>query len=321
MNEPLISVIVPCYNQADFLSDALDSVMAQTYSDWECIIVNDGSPDNTEEVADLYCKKDKRFNYIRKSNGGLSSARNKGLEMATGQFIQFLDSDDIISPKKFETQLTCLKDIKADVLVSDFNFFTLDINNQFDNYLSLQSYDFSLEGFLYKWIALIYVIPIHCGLFDRWFLLNNGIKFDERAKTFEDWIFWSTLALYKPCFYHNPFKLAHYRIHENSMSKDLKRIQNGYLVAAFLIEELLPESKKNVFREKISEILVNRLLISFGQQENSIKANSIDYKFGHIFLFPFHKISGIVKKIVRYIMKIVRLISKEKKSNIMDLLA
>ena len=92
-----VSIIVPCYNQAQYLPEALQSVLDQTYENWECIIVNDGSPDNTEEVAKQWVEKDSRFKYFYKENGGLSSARNTGIAIAKGEFILPLDADDRIS--------------------------------------------------------------------------------------------------------------------------------------------------------------------------------------------------------------------------------
>ena len=92
----LVSIIVPCYNQAHFLNESLDSVINQSYPNWECIIVNDGSPDNTEEIAKKWCKNDKRFQYLEKENGGLSSARNAGIKISKGEFILPLDADDIL---------------------------------------------------------------------------------------------------------------------------------------------------------------------------------------------------------------------------------
>ena len=91
-----VSIIVPCYNQAQYLPEALQSVLDQTYDNWECIIVNDGSPDNTIEVAQEWVKKDSRFIYLYKENGGLSSARNAGIAIAEGEFILPLDADDRI---------------------------------------------------------------------------------------------------------------------------------------------------------------------------------------------------------------------------------
>lgn len=94
---PIVSIIVPCYNQAQYLDEALQSILGQTYENWECIIVNDGSSDYTEEVAKQWIIKDSRFGYIYQENGGLSSARNAGIAVAKAEFILPLDSDDKIS--------------------------------------------------------------------------------------------------------------------------------------------------------------------------------------------------------------------------------
>lgn len=102
MDTPLISVIVPCYNQAQYLDECLQSVLEQTYQNWECIIVNDGSPDNTEDVAKKWTEKDRRFKYLKKENGGLSSARNAGIEAAQGEWILPLDADDKIGSRYLE---------------------------------------------------------------------------------------------------------------------------------------------------------------------------------------------------------------------------
>ena len=92
---PKVSVIVPCYNQGEYLADALESVLYQTFTDWECIIVNDGSSDNTEEVANKFCELDKRFKYISQTNQGVSAARNNGIKASSGTYILPLDGDDV----------------------------------------------------------------------------------------------------------------------------------------------------------------------------------------------------------------------------------
>ncbi len=92
-----ISIIVTCYNQAQYLDECLQSVLNQYFQDWECIIVNDGSPDNTDKIAKNWLKKDNRFKYIYQVNSGLSAARNFGIENAIGEFILPLDADDKIS--------------------------------------------------------------------------------------------------------------------------------------------------------------------------------------------------------------------------------
>ena len=100
--EGLVSIVIPCYNQAVYLSETLDSLLKQKYNLWEGIVVDDGSPDNTKQVALEYVEKDSRFKYVYKPNGGLSSARNKGISLAVGEFILPLDADDIIQPEYLE---------------------------------------------------------------------------------------------------------------------------------------------------------------------------------------------------------------------------
>ena len=92
--QPLVSVIVPCYKQAEFLPEALSCVLAQTCPDWECIIINDGSPDNTEAVAQSWLAKDARFKYLQQENQGPSAARNNAIRHSSGKYILPLDADD-----------------------------------------------------------------------------------------------------------------------------------------------------------------------------------------------------------------------------------
>lgn len=106
----LVSIIVPCYRQAQYLDEALQSVFDQIYTNWECIIVNDGSPDNTEGIAQEWVTKDNRFVYLYQENAGVSSARNKGIIIAKGKYIQFLDGDDILEANKINYQVQILDD-------------------------------------------------------------------------------------------------------------------------------------------------------------------------------------------------------------------
>ena len=98
----LVSIIIPCYNQARYLPETLQSVLDQTYSNWECIIVNDGSSDQTEEIALEWVSKDNRFKYLKKVNGGLADARNFGIKASVGKYILPLDSDDRIAQTYIE---------------------------------------------------------------------------------------------------------------------------------------------------------------------------------------------------------------------------
>ena len=102
---PNISIIMPTYNRARYLKDAVDSVLAQTYQDWELIVVDDGSTDHTVEVLNQCVKQDKRIYYIHQSNLGGATARNAALTKSTGQYIAFIDDDDCWLPKKLEMQV------------------------------------------------------------------------------------------------------------------------------------------------------------------------------------------------------------------------
>ncbi len=99
---PAISIIIPVYNVEKYLRRCLDSVLNQTFTDWQAICVNDGSPDNSAEILAEYAARDSRFVVVAKENGGLSDARNAGLPYATGDYIMYLDSDDFIHPQTME---------------------------------------------------------------------------------------------------------------------------------------------------------------------------------------------------------------------------
>jgi len=109
MPEPIISVIMPCYNQARFLPEAVASLRAQVYAYWECIIVNDGSSDNTAQLAVTLASFDSRVRLINQKNLGPAAARNRGLEEANGQIVHFLDGDDYILPGMYEKMIEVFK--------------------------------------------------------------------------------------------------------------------------------------------------------------------------------------------------------------------
>ena len=98
---PLLSVIVPVYKVEKFVERCLNSIIAQTFTNWECIIVDDGSPDNCGKICDEYAQRDTRIKVIHQQNGGLSIARNEGIKLAKGKYLTFIDSDDAIEPNTF----------------------------------------------------------------------------------------------------------------------------------------------------------------------------------------------------------------------------
>lgn len=112
---PRVSVIVPVYNVEKYLNECIDSILAQTFTDFELILVNDGSSDRSGEICDEYAIKDKRIKVIHQQNGGVSVARNTGLDEAKGTYISFVDSDDVVLPNYLYVLLKALKDTDSDI--------------------------------------------------------------------------------------------------------------------------------------------------------------------------------------------------------------
>lgn len=131
MNAPLVSIIIPTYNRAHLIGETLDSVIAQTYQNWECIVVDDGSTDHTEEVMADYMAKDARIRFYHRPENKLpggNAARNYGFEKSKGEYIQWFDSDDLMSPKKIEIQLEQM--ITDNTMLSVCRWYLLRDNNQ-----------------------------------------------------------------------------------------------------------------------------------------------------------------------------------------------
>ncbi|WP_294590399.1 glycosyltransferase family A protein [uncultured Bacteroides sp.] len=203
--QKLISVILPCYNQAIYLSEALDSVFQQSYQNWEAIVVNDGSSDDTEIVALEYVKRDPRVKYISKENGGLSSARNRGIELANGEFILPLDSDDIIKSEYMEEAIAAFENNSHIKLVYCQGFFFGTKNELWD--LSYQGYK-----------NLLLRNAIFCSAFFRksdWVKIGG---YDEKMlKGHEDWDFYIRLLENEGVVYQIQKPLFYYRIKESSL--------------------------------------------------------------------------------------------------------
>lgn len=120
MLTPQISVIIPVYKVEQFLGDCIKSLLSQTFSDYEIILVEDGSPDNSGKLCDEFAAGDSRIKVVHKENGGVSSARNKGIEIAEGEWICFVDSDDWVEPEYLELLYQTAVENKADVSVCGF---------------------------------------------------------------------------------------------------------------------------------------------------------------------------------------------------------
>ncbi|HEY5464299.1 MAG TPA: glycosyltransferase family A protein [Hanamia sp.] len=282
-----ISVIIPCYNQAHFLNESVGSVLAQTYTNWECIIVNDGSTDNTESVALAFTEKDSRIKYIEKENGGLSSARNKGLDEAAGDYIQFLDSDDMITSDKFETSLNNGND--ADVIISGFKMFSKD-NLDIPLPFKLSEKDFNFNSILLGW-DVQFVFPPHSGIFKSY--LFENLRFNETLGAREDWLMW--LEIYrkniKTVFIDEP--LALYRSSSDSMSQK-RFLMDQSLVAVYkIVYPSLSLEQKDMFFKKVMGSF-EKVLIDYSILLDKTR-QSKSYRLGNFFVRNFNKITKLKK--------------------------
>ena len=212
-NNALVSVIVPCYNYAHFLGEALDSVLTQTYPYWECIIINDGSPDNTEEIALEYCKKDSRFKYIHKENGGHSSARNLGIKNCNGIYILPLDPDDKIADYFLEKS--------TEVLNSDSNIKIICLETQLfgDSNQVIKMPKYNLRSFL-----IVNYLVNTCMFRKSDFELTNG--YDETMLGFEDWNLWISILKKGGIPIELPYIGYYYRKKEKSIFNQFLKDKN-----------------------------------------------------------------------------------------------
>lgn len=291
----LVSIIVPCYNQAQYLDEALKSVFEQTYTNWECIIVNDGSPDHTEEVAKKWLKKDSRFKYFYKENGGLSSARNAGLEIATGNYIQFLDSDDVLHIEKLSLSLAECDKVAGNspkIIISNFRMFTDDISLSTNPFCELKQEYFTFNEMLFGW-DYRFNIPVHCGFFEA--TLFEYLKFPEELKAKEDWIMWLEVFKKNPdCFFIDK-PLVYYRTHLKSMTKDFKHMEENYFIAIMCLKSLISEEEffeylLFVFQKRQGEII-----------NLKVKINNIKNSKGYSFLEKIKKLT-----VVKFILKVLK---------------
>ena len=187
-----ISVIIPVYNVEPYLRQCIDSVLQQTYRDLEIILVDDGSPDNCPAICDEYAQKDGRVKVVHKKNGGLSSARNAGMEVATGDYICFFDSDDFVEKDMLEKMLFAIQGNNDDVCICGYSVDVLDANGteisckevipqyaSIENTLSLQEYEKILGICGYAWNKL----------YRLQFLRQNNLCFVEGISLVEDLLF------------------------------------------------------------------------------------------------------------------------------------
>lgn len=183
MSVPLVSIIVPCYNQGIFLEECLQSILEQSYENWECIVINDGSIDNTEEIAIEWKKRDKRFKYVYQQNKGVSTARNNAIDKAVGKYILPLDGDDKIGNNYLE--------LGVKIFLENPNINLVYCNAE---YFGITEGPCELPPFDRKKILLGNMI-LSCALYKKEDWKSVGGYDIKMKEGYEDWEFWINLVL------------------------------------------------------------------------------------------------------------------------------
>lgn len=233
MNAPLISIIIPTYNRAHLIGETLDSILVQTYPHWECIVVDDGSKDNTAEVIRDHIKKDSRFQYHKRPINkikGPNSCRNFGFELSKGEYVKWFDSDDVMYPELLRIQLDSFTDI-TDVSVSKLEYYDFE-NDKFIKENIIFS-DNLIEDYLIGKITFYISGP----LWKRTFLEKQSELFDEKISNLDDWDFNLRMLYQKPEIVYINEPLIQYRIHENSLSNEINKLNFDEIQSEFYTRE------------------------------------------------------------------------------------
>lgn len=230
-NERLVSVIVPAFNYGRFVGETLESLRAQTHDTWECIVVDDGSTDDTAGVVKAWSERDPRIRYLRQPNRGQPSARNLGLRSAGGGYVQLLDADDLIEPDKLALQVEFLEHHpEADLVYGDVQFFPTDHPEQRRASLDETGRDWMprLSGTGADIIRVAIeqnIMVINSPLVRRRVFDEVGL-FDESLPRADDWDMWLRCALAGKHFaYHDPpDSAALVRVHPGSLTQRDRRL-------------------------------------------------------------------------------------------------
>lgn len=258
----LISVIMPAYNAGKYLGESIESVRQQTYAGWELVVVDDGSTDNTSQIAQRYVDADPRVRLFFQSNGGQASARNKALREARGELVAFLDSDDLWLPEKLQSQLAVMDTRKVDLVYSDGIMFSDDAPELPDKFFIVPGETRGLE--MFKLLFAANRIATLSVLVNRKSLDAVGLFDEDRTyQNSEDYDLWLKLAKNGSTFYGMTEKLMRYRRHSASTTFQASRLLTPMLAVVLkhsshpsLDAALVRRRVRSLYRELISALVV-----------------------------------------------------------------
>ena len=278
----MISVIIPVYNSASFLDKCISSVLSQSYSDFELLLINDGSTDNSVEICDHYAQKDSRVRVIHKANGGVSSARNIGLDQAKGEWVTFVDSDDWVHEdflkKRYELAVT----EDADVVYCDVEL----VYSDHREYCSAPEIDPKKDSQVNNWIisrtTYSSILLIQKGLLDKYNLRYlSGVRLCEDFNLILKVIMHSTKIVHvkEALYYYNK------QNPDSAMHNHLSYREDLQIVYSDLIETFKQFGKYDLYREKISWCILEYKLASIVNGEHSFDELKDFYPESHEYIW------------------------------------
>jgi len=261
LKQPLVSVIIPTYNRAHLIGETLDSVLAQTYENWECIVVDDGSTDNTDEVMAAYCAKDSRFRYYHRPDThkpGGNGARNFGFLMSKGEYVQWTDSDDLMHPEKLAKQVHLCMGKNASVSVCRVLFFREDLDDVFEPKNNTIISDSPLSSYVRDEIT----IYINSCVWSRNFLMNSHQLFNEDLKAAQEWEFHSRLLALNPDITVIDDELMFIRSHSGNMTngKVDQRKWNYFLARLVIYKSIQLDNETKLYLQSYMNTLFKRFV-------------------------------------------------------------
>lgn len=281
-NNPLVSIIVPCYNQEDFIDEALQSVYEQTFVDWECIVIDDGSTDKSEERIQKWISKDSRFIYYYKDNGGIAETRNYGIKCAKGKFILPLDGDDKLHNDYVRQAIAIFTEQPATKLVyCDSTMF------------GAKEGEIRSGGYNFQMLLLNNTIPC-TGIFRKKdFELTDGYRKNMKYGL-EDWDFWVSLLDENDEVVKLSDNLVFYRIKEISRSTILKE-QNDKNEAMLL---QLFKNNQDKYLQHLNPVR-DRINHLHYKDEYKKLQQTAEYKIGKIICYPFRLIAKVFRRLFK----------------------
>lgn len=260
--EPKITVIVPVYNVASFLKTCLDSLLAQTYKNIKIICVNDGSTDNSLEILNEYRKKDSRIEIIEKKNGGLSSARNAGLEKVKSEFVMFCDSDDYFSPTICEKLLSAIEEDDSDLAACGTEVVYLAHEEMRESDRRYYRLEYHGKNYIDDELTLKTDVSVWNKIFRTKIIKENNLTFPDGINNEDFFFFNAYLACSSSISFVNK-KLYNYVRRENSIMSDnfnKDKLSFDHLLVA---EKLFTFYKKKEFLPAHTDLFWQQWIDSF----------------------------------------------------------